>query len=169
MADCPRCAPERSPLENIPARDVQAHGCRRCGGLFLDNLAFKAAVVDPKVRKKIEQALRQGVAERDLAPPVACVVCGEPMQRQRAGQVAIDVCRAHGIWFDRSELDLVVEQMVAAGMDQQYTPAVEAMRQNLRSPPPAPTPTGEPAPKRESGSGWEFLGAILEIVTIIIE
>jgi Zn-finger nucleic acid-binding protein len=129
---CPRCESDGKALEPIAAGEFQAHGCRSCGGVFLDNSVFKVTVVDPAVRAELHQILDQGTTQVDQSAPVACPACRDTMTRQKSGPVAIDVCKKHGIWFDRSELDRVVEQMVAAGVDQQYSPAVEQMRRNLK-------------------------------------
>lgn len=55
-----------------------------------------------------EVAMKAADSEQDL--PVAaegtrqCPVCTRPMASVRSGHVTLDVCEAHGTWFDRDEL-----------------------------------------------------------------
>ena len=52
----------------------------------------------------------------DTRGDIACPTCGAVAQRSLAGQarVEIDVCPAHGTWFDRNELERVAQAHAAA-------------------------------------------------------
>ena len=39
-----------------------------------------------------------------------CPVCSEEMVQETRGEVTIDVCAAHGMWLDQTELLLLTEQ-----------------------------------------------------------
>jgi hypothetical protein len=85
---------------------------------------------------------------------------------------------------DRSELEQVVEQMLASGLDQQYSPAVEQMRRNVRAQAKrakmqqqqqqqqaTAVANGEPvrrSRKRREGKAEAFF-AVLEVVGAILE
>lgn len=38
-----------------------------------------------------------------------CADCGKPMETVELGQVALDRCPTHGVWFDAKELETVFE------------------------------------------------------------
>lgn len=40
-----------------------------------------------------------------------------PMQFSRRSGVIIDICRSHGVWFDRDELRRIIEFIRAGGLD----------------------------------------------------
>jgi Zn-finger nucleic acid-binding protein len=94
---------------------VGAHSfmrCPDCRGAFLE-----AAVV--------VAMLRAMGAQGQLAPrpvttdrPLRCPSCQEPLARgavpSAPGSVEIDACAQHGVWFDRGELQSVLER---AGLD----------------------------------------------------
>jgi Zn-finger nucleic acid-binding protein len=53
---------------------------------------------------------------------VPCPVCKQMMNRvnfAHCSNVIVDVCRAHGTWFDRDELRRVVEFIRAGGMEKE--------------------------------------------------
>ncbi|MBA3818958.1 MAG: hypothetical protein H0X17_08715 [Deltaproteobacteria bacterium] len=62
-----------------------------------------------------EETLAEHVASMQKAPPhlpwsiatraaLPCVVCATPMDTLMLFEVAVDRCRAHGVWFDEHEL-----------------------------------------------------------------
>ena len=51
---------------------------------------------------------------------VPCPVCKNLMTRSqfsRRSGIVIDLCRAHGVWFDRDELRHIIEFIRAGGLD----------------------------------------------------
>lgn len=42
--------------------------------------------------------------------PVNCPHCGKPMTRENVLGVAVDVCREHGVWLDKGELEEVLRR-----------------------------------------------------------
>lgn len=117
---CPRC---RLAMEAIQIGGASLLECRRCGGLWVE----KAALEDI-CRDREKQALVPGMG----APPaeegtsietvryVPCPVCSNLMNRvnfANCSNVVVDVCKAHGTWFDRDELRRVVEFIRAGGLE----------------------------------------------------
>jgi len=110
---CPRC---RQQLVPRTESTVTAQVCPRCGSLWLD--PWRAAqVTDIHGVARALRALADDAARR--APfggatgqfNVACPFCGLTMERmahQRSG-VVVDLCQQHGTWFDRGELQRVVD------------------------------------------------------------
>jgi Zn-finger nucleic acid-binding protein len=100
---CPRCG---GALEQALDRRVAASRCGACGGVWLDATAYRrtrgagdalsgAATIDTTPASPVA-----------TAPAVACPACNTWMRRERVPDTAvdIDVCDAHGAWFDASEL-----------------------------------------------------------------
>lgn len=54
-----------------------------------------------------------------------CPTCSQPMSRMNFGTrsgIVVDVCRAHGTWFDRGELDAVLDFVREGGIEGEITP-----------------------------------------------
>lgn len=138
-APCPRC---HHPLEVAPGEYARAHECPRCGGLFVPRDALAEILV----------AAELGGALREVAPPrdssevggwsvgdgeagdsmavryVSCPQCHHSMNRVNFGKVSgiiVDVCKAHGTWFDAGELTRVVAFAASGGFER--TRAREAL------------------------------------------
>jgi Zn-finger nucleic acid-binding protein len=123
---CPRCAHPLGPLGN----DVACRGCHGCGGVFVD-----AAALDrprEELRGVVEPETSPSPAKGealDVGPYVRCPVCRDPMTRTVFGKrsgVVVDVCRAHGSWFDPGELARVVEFVERGGLEEAQRRAAEA-------------------------------------------
>lgn len=99
--------------------------CDICGGIWLDTASFQ------KICESREQQERVMIynPSTDSAKPqteiragkfyIPCPECGELMnQKNFAGcsGVVIDVCKAHGIWFERQELQRIVNFIQDGGM-----------------------------------------------------
>jgi Zn-finger nucleic acid-binding protein len=95
-------------------------GCRTCCGLWLDNEAsvgaargtLHPAVVElaARVDAHVEPVQHEGGAYR-VAPAALgeyrrCPQCGAALSATKVSRarIALDVCAAHGTWFDRHEL-----------------------------------------------------------------
>ena len=114
---CPVC---RTPIPRVDAGRTSLHACRGCAGLWLDR-----ATVDAVCANAERQADVLGMHVG--APPALdaadarerpCPECGVPMHPvhfQRVSGVMLDVCGAHGTWFDRDELRRMVEFVQAGG------------------------------------------------------
>lgn len=105
---CPRCA---AWLVEANTRDAVLSTCRHCGGAWLD-----AATVErlKRARDADIDAAAARVAARGTegAPPdralsIACPVCRERLRREAIPGTSktVDVCSAHGTWFDGADAD----------------------------------------------------------------
>ena len=125
MSACPRC---QSPLLPETVGPVTVRGCAKCGGIWLDTAACTAVmsrdadqVVD--VASMVEGATH---AVSTTTPTGPCPDCDRALTRRRflwtdgrfrpagsgeAGRagffVDLDLCGAHGTFFDRGELPLI--------------------------------------------------------------
>jgi Zn-finger nucleic acid-binding protein len=101
--------------------------CRSCGGLWLDT-----ATVD-RLRNARDEALELAVrriadpgldaAGRDLRVAITCPICRTRLRRVPIPNSAhdVDVCDAHGTWFDRVQGDEL--QMFINAFEAARTPA----------------------------------------------
>lgn len=116
---CPRCD---GPLRVHLLEHVEVVECcseEGCGGMWCSRDAFerlqrdarKAAssgdVLSPEAPKIYSVGAPEG-AKRQYVP---CLTCGDFMQRRqfrhenRPAGIVLDVCKDHGVWFDRDELE----------------------------------------------------------------
>jgi Zn-finger nucleic acid-binding protein len=142
-APCPRCdTPLRvfgfgtASSEALPddaLSDLPMHECTACGGMFVSQTTLDAIIKrespGPDGQAALGGALTAGARH---APPVAssgprldvvryvkCPLCHELMNRNNFGKrsgVIVDVCRAHGVWFDKGELTQAIEFVAHGGL-----------------------------------------------------
>jgi len=133
---CPRCT---GMLRVRPVSDIAIHECGDCRGVFLDQATVRQVVVE-HTPSRAEALL--GVLSRAAVNPVPaagqkmyvqCPVCRAMMNRRlyAAGSgMIVDVCRAHGTFFDAGELPLAIELVKSGGLRR-------APREHPAPPPPA--------------------------------
>ena len=120
---CPRC--KTIALAEVAIGQTPVCECTSCHGLWVDVATFEAICTDRE-----RQSMVLGSASKTFKPGeptveltvhyVRCPVCRELMQRvnfAKCSGVIIDVCRGHGSWFDRDELQRIVEFIRAGGLD----------------------------------------------------
>lgn len=118
---CPDC---RQPLVAREAGVVGFAECARCGGLFLTRTAFDAIAKDANSRARVRAAEPETASrEASLAAKFhyrKCPVCRVLMGRTNyagGSGIIVDVCRTHGVWFDRGELTAIVDFLEAGGAE----------------------------------------------------
>jgi Zn-finger nucleic acid-binding protein len=108
---CPRC---RTTLFRATSVTIEIHGCEQCGGIWLDKQSGL------RLREELDAralAIAEGTSlmasqEVDTQPlGIPCPACGVALERSRSkvAPVDLDSCRSHGTWFDRTELERVVQ------------------------------------------------------------
>jgi Zn-finger nucleic acid-binding protein len=178
---CPRCGqPTFAQLEGAVEGDI----CPGCGGLWLGP-GLARQLSDPHGLARAIRRLADDAASR--APfgggignlRVRCPRCNAAMQRfahPRSG-VVVDICAEHGTWFDRGEVQRLVEHASAAGAGAAGGPFRSAPAPAADAPVPLPdTPmarnfnvasvAGPPGPKREESDG--SLAAVVSIALDIL-
>jgi len=109
---CPRCARD---LDEVRSAAKRVHACRGCGGVWLDTETtdYLRAVRDPDLETAVRRAVSAVVSltPRQRDQSVFCPACEAQARRVEIASTAhaIDVCDAHGAWFDRDELSLFVQ------------------------------------------------------------
>lgn len=122
---CPAC---ESALEIVPNATGQAALCTGCGGVWVDPACFRAleaSLLDEAVRaasfagvellRKKNEATGTAFRQNARRPESerACVVCQTllvPM-RVTTGQIPVEVCHTHGVWFDAGELWTAMQEV----------------------------------------------------------
>lgn len=128
---CPRC---REDMQALRLGSVTARECAQCGGLWLDPESLQALANAREESAGVVSALAARVP-LDTTPPdvvryVPCPRCDKLMNRSnfaRSSGVILDVCKAHGVWLDRGELQRVIHFVESGGL----TVAREREREEL--------------------------------------
>jgi Zn-finger nucleic acid-binding protein len=132
---CPRCLPEvETKLTAHLVGDTLLDECQTCGGLWVDRAAFDRVVEDrgrqsTLLAVNLDGSRDQGGATGPAAsgtavPPVRylpCPDCRVLMNRKNFGErsgVIVEVCKPHGIWFDRDELSAALRFVMAGGLEE---------------------------------------------------
>jgi Zn-finger nucleic acid-binding protein len=109
---CPRC---RDRLYVGHASGVTLHGCAHCGGVWLGSAcAMRVAEALPEdaiaLAGRVSKSAKRGA---ETHAPVACPICSAPMTRTHAAAagVDLDVCGAHGTWYDKDELEQIAKAL----------------------------------------------------------
>lgn len=142
---CPSCGDEsRLHSRKLGRQELSALECDRCAGFWLSNDVFEHLARKAQrqkvsaVARREPQALSAAVSpQRSRYRP--CPFCGKLMNRtnygirsaERGSGTIIDVCRAHGVWFDAEELSRILNWLARGGKVQPL------------SQPPEPTWTGD--------------------------
>jgi Zn-finger nucleic acid-binding protein len=115
---CPRC---KSDLRLASVGDSKLLECASCLGLWLDTSTFEKISAD---REQQAAILGSATLNRSLDKTpisyVPCPECSQLMNRAnfaRCSGVIIDLCKNHGIWFDRNELSRIIEFIRSGGME----------------------------------------------------
>jgi Zn-finger nucleic acid-binding protein len=131
---CPEC---NVVMQQITIKNTPLQECPQCYGLWVDAVSFDQICAD---RERQADLLNSELPKPRIYPsPVRyrpCPACGELMNRfnfaHRSG-VIIDKCAEHGVWFDRDELQRVVDFLHAGGMQlsrqQEWEERIKRMQQ----------------------------------------
>ncbi|HTM20931.1 MAG TPA: zf-TFIIB domain-containing protein, partial [Kofleriaceae bacterium] len=118
---CPRCD---HALVGQLVGDVLLDQCEACGGTYVDVTALERILKERRQARAdaLLGALPQATVEasHETRVYVKCPDCGTTMNRRnfaRGAGVIIDVCRAHGSWFDAGELPRVIEFAMEGGLE----------------------------------------------------
>ncbi|HEX7553309.1 MAG TPA: zf-TFIIB domain-containing protein [Geothrix sp.] len=135
-APCPACT---KPLAQSRIGDVQVQACQTCGGLWLDRAVFEQLGASRERQGALLGALpaSSGPASAALEPVRyrPCPACAQRMNRvnyARRSGVVLDVCKAHGIWFDEDELRRVLAFVAEGGLDHSRELEFEELKEAKR-------------------------------------
>lgn len=119
---CPRC---ELPLITADVGATRVQECDSCGGIWLDIASFQKICKD---REKQERVMiynvptgpaKQQSEIRGRKFYIPCPECGELMNQENfagCSGIVIDICTSHGIWFERQELQRIVNFIRDGGL-----------------------------------------------------
>lgn len=125
---CPDCAVA---FEVMACADGKLHDCPSCGGQFVEHrllqtlLQRQQALHEPRPIRALKNPLKDPVRY------IKCPICTQLMHRKNFGRtsgVILDVCHAHGTWFDTGELPLVLKFVAQGGLLRAQALAAEERR-----------------------------------------
>ena len=97
--------------------------CSRCDGIWTDAGTLRQICTDHEKQAAVLNMpgppLEPGGLEKEIRY-LPCPVCHQLMNRvnfARCSHVIVDVCKAHGTWFDKDELRRLVQFIRAGGLE----------------------------------------------------
>ncbi len=163
-AACPAC---QKPLAAAKVGDLDIQECQTCGGLWLDRAIFEQLGASRERQGAVLGALPASTTPPAVALEAVqyrpCPACHQRMNRvnyaHRSG-VILDVCKQHGLWFDKDELRRVLAFISEGGLDRARELELEELKEAKRASvqiPEHPASSTEFAHSMNTGSHW--LGA----------
>jgi Zn-finger nucleic acid-binding protein len=132
---CPRC---QVALNTVTVGTTELLECGRCEGIWVDVETLQQISADREKQafaSSVPGALDQPLELEKTIRYVACPVCHELMNRVQFAQcshVIVDVCKPHGTWFDKYELQRAVQFIRAGGLDKARAQQIEQLREEQR-------------------------------------
>ncbi len=173
---CPACGGEWKLYSRSIADDgVTVFECRRCAGLWLGREVFKL-LEERALDREASWVAAPGPGEAGPQSRSAalvyrpCIECGKLMNRRNYGRksgVILDVCAAHGIWFDHGELDRVLRWIREGGLARTRTLEREELAARERAKRlEAVEATEPPLARPAAGRGWiDLVGSLVDFLT----
>lgn len=131
--NCPRC---KLAMRVVSLKDSEVLECEKCLGLWVDPQTFERICADREHQSAV-------LGHASMQPPdlstkvtyVPCPVCAALMNRvnfARCSGVIVDLCKRHGIWFDRDELSGIVEFIRSGGLELSRTKEKRELEEERR-------------------------------------
>lgn len=106
--NCPVC---NQPLIILELNQVEVDYCTSCHGVWLDEGELELLLQDSGGKDKLFDSFV--VDENSKEKSIECPVCFKKMDKMLCGnenKITLDECsRQHGLWFNKGELESVVE------------------------------------------------------------
>lgn len=158
---CPGCKTKQ--LSHVELGHTPVMECATCHGLWVDTDTFDRICTDREKQSAVlggaSEMFRPGSREVPKVRYVKCPECQDLMHRvnfAKCSGIVVDVCKGHGTWFDRDELQHIVQFIRTGGLDfvrQKEKEELQAERRRLES--------MRREPYRHEGTtisshGWDF-------------
>ena len=113
-------------MHGVRVGDTAMHQCDQCGSAWLARETFEALCADRQQQGSLAAAIGdtsvpQAADTERPARYVKCPACQKIMNRVNFGRtsgVIVDVCKPHGVWFERDELRRVLAFTAHGGLEQ---------------------------------------------------
>jgi len=158
---CPGC--KTKVLGQVELGHTPVMECAGCHGLWVDAGTFDRICTDRERQSAVlgsaSEMFRPGDRPIQKVRYVKCPECEQLMHRinfAKCSGIVVDVCKGHGTWFDRDELQHIVEFIRTGGLDfvrQKEKQELEAARRKLEA---ARTTTMMDRQADYGGGGWTF-------------
>jgi Zn-finger nucleic acid-binding protein len=174
---CPRC---RVGLKPVLIGNTNLLECPRCEGIWADADSLQQICND---REKQAAVLGMatplaGTGATELEEKIRylpCPCCKKLMNRvnfAHCSHVIVDVCTAHGTWFDRDELRRIVEFIRAGGLETARAQQIAELEERRRQLSAAQISRGPDASALSSGSNygdWQLgISAAAEFLKLLL-
>jgi len=135
---CPRCDHALSPRL---VADIVVDECMQCRGLFLDQIAVQRVITDRQQARadallgSLPSTVLADRPEKQGKLYIKCPVCKVVMNRKLFGAgagVIVDVCRAHGTFFDVGELPVIINYVQQGGLEKHAKKQIERLREDAK-------------------------------------
>ena len=117
--ECPRC---KIKLEIVRIDSANIRECTACGGIWSGVETFEELCANKEQQVAVLGYFSDST-DRGIKPAtisyVPCPDCKQLMNRSNfahASGVIIDLCKKHGVWFDRDELPKIIDFITGGGM-----------------------------------------------------
>jgi len=116
--------------------------CPTCEGIWANTESLQRICADREQQAAVLGVARSLPTDTGKLEPiryVPCPLCKKLMNRvafAHCSRVVVDVCKAHGTWFDKDELRRIVEFIRAGGLEAARADEMEALerkRQELKA------------------------------------
>jgi Zn-finger nucleic acid-binding protein len=112
---CPGC---RGDMRPVQIGSTPMYECASCASVWLNGGIFTQLCLDRQERGAVAAFIDVGVTTSNVQATtggrvryVPCPQCRKLMNRENFGRrsgVVIDICKPHGVWFERGELHSVI-------------------------------------------------------------
>jgi len=169
---CPGC---QAALAATAVGGVSLDQCHACGGVWVGQQNFEQIAADRAERGEVLGAL-PGEGPRVAVRLEAvryrpCPQCGRLMNRTNYGRISgvvLDVCKDHGLWFDRDELRQVLQFIEGGGLEKSHVRQVQEEEEERRRMPKADLPPGAWTDPPPSGfDGGDLVSAFESLVHLL--
>lgn len=119
---CPSCKTKQ--LGHVELGDTPVMECASCHGLWVDTDTFDRICTDREKQSAVlggaSELFRPGARDVPKVRYVKCPECQQLMHRvnfAKCSGIVVDICKGHGTWFDRDELQHIVQFIRTGGLD----------------------------------------------------
>jgi Zn-finger nucleic acid-binding protein len=136
-APCPRC---QTLLETVVLGQAKLRECPLCEGTWTDAETLRQICASQEQQAAVlglasHLPANEGVAIEKQIRYLPCPICRKLMNRvnfANCSGVIVDVCLAHGTWFDRDELRRIVEFIRSGGLEKSRVLELEELEEARR-------------------------------------
>ena len=149
---CPDC---RTPLVARTVAGMELDQCGKCGGIWTEQKTFEKIAADRQERGAVMGSLPAQVKVAATLATVhyrPCPRCAKLMNRQNYAHISgvvINICKEHGIWFERDELTQVLAFIEDGGLERDRAHQMAQMEAERHQ---------AAAPSPVQGGDWSGMG-----------